>query len=934
MQLHKLKPHLAALAAALAAGAIILTIDSFERAQATQEQRIHATERISALGAQIEAAISTAVSTTRSVAVVYATHPDLPKSEFYRLAQQARTFSPSILNVGLISGTTIHYVHPIENNEKLIGLDFRTLPAQWPAFRNMMLTGQGSTVGPIKLVQGGEGVVVRIPIFRAESNPEEKNFIGAVSSPLLLSDLLQITDLTVLEKDMHIAIRGRDGLGSRGEIFYGNPAVFSSNPVLKNVSLPGGTWEIAAYPHAGWSANSSLLSTIRFLGIALCLLAASMAYSLVKHLQRRTEHEQKLHANEEQLHAILDNSPIGIWLVGMDGRYRFVNKTFCDSVGIPESKFLEEVSLYDVLDPKNAASCMQSDRECVQQEEAHLSHETLTFVDGKQHLLEVTKLKLHDIAGNTTGILGIGIDITEQREREQALKAANQAKDEFLANMSHEIRTPMNSILGMTHLALQSENSPKSRNYLEKIRFSGEHLLAVIDEILDFSKLDAKMLKVEKITFNLKDMLENIIHMNEGKARAKGLELILDVDPAIHAELHGDPLRVSQVLINYIDNAIKFTEKGSVTIRIKKIEESEAGCTIKFEVQDTGIGISEADKTKLFQPFQQVDASTTRVYGGTGLGLAISKQLAEIMDGGIVGVASTPGEGSTFWFSMRFNFTSPSDERHTDIALPADFRPIFDGLRVLVAENNSLNQEVIVEFLENVGVVVCIAQNGAEALDLLTKERFDCVLMDVQMPVMDGYQTTRLIRANPALADIPVIAMTANASNEDKARCLAAGMDDFITKPFKPHKLYAMLANWLADHSPSIQAPNLSHTPAANAELLNDPDVIDFSVLAEFVGENKSSMREFAHKFVQSIQNDMSVLMSALDLGDHQSLREWGHHHKSTARMVGAIGFAELCQALENHAKNNGDMEQARLIADQIHLLLKRINEQITYSLA
>jgi PAS domain S-box-containing protein len=572
---------------------------------------------------------------------------------------------------------------------------------------------------------------------------------------------------------------------------------------------PEGDWMLTFLERREpWWTQWSVLVLAGLVGL-ITALALFWLYTLARNtvLRQQNLHELesaqiRLRINEARLHAILDNSPIGIWLAGVDGRYHFVNKTFSNAVGIPENKFLSAHHLADIMEPTAAAGCLKSDRACLDQEGPHLSHEVLTLVDGKQHLLEITKVKLHDNAGDVIGIIGISIDITEQYEREKALEVANRTKGEFLANMSHEIRTPMNSILGMAHLALNTETNPKNRDYLEKIHLSGLHLLGIIDEILDFSKIDAGKLKMEQVDFDLISIFKNLNNMIAEKAIEKGLQLVLDIDPGIPNNLHGDPLRLSQVLINYTSNAIKFTATGNVTVRAIKIGENENGALVRFEVQDTGIGISNEDKAKLFQPFQQMDTSSTRNYGGTGLGLAISKQLVAMMKEGEVGVDSIPGQGSTFWFNVRLGKGSKPHQSCNESATCFS-PPLLNGIRILLAEDNLFNQQVATEFLEDVGAIVCVAKNGKEAMDLLLKEHFDCVLMDIQMPVMDGFEATQLIRINPALARMPVIAMTANASNEDRARCLAAGMDDYISKPFQPDALYATLAKWLSGNQDS-----------------------------------------------------------------------------------------------------------------------------------
>lgn len=508
-------------------------------------------------------------------------------------------------------------------------------------------------------------------------------------------------------------------------------------------------------------------------------------------------------------------------------------------------------------------------------------------------------------------------------------EAATKVKSEFIANMSHEIRTPMNSILGMAHLALTTEVPAKKTNYLEKIHLSGLHLLGIIEEILDFSKITAGKLEVENTDFDLGDMLESTKVLFEERIKEKGLDFAVNIDPELPACLRGDPLRLGQVLINYINNAIKFTEKGRVIVSIKKMDENERGVLVRFEVQDTGIGIDDPAKSKLFQPFQQADTTTTREYGGTGLGLAISKQLVELMKEGKIGVESALGKGSIFWFSVRLCKGCMRREVTQESAkdLQSSELAIFNEKHILVVEDHPLNQEVITDILEKVGAVICIAQNGKEAIDLLAQKHFDCILMDVQMPVMDGYETTRLIRANPALAKIPIFALTANASNSDHERCLASGMDDFISKPFNPTMFYATIAHWFMGSVKHKSLPTTASIPDSGTALKGDTDAIDLSVLAELVGGNKREMRELASRFLASSRKDVKEIEAALELKDFMALCALGHRAGSPAGILGANGFAKLCRALEDYCKSGCDVTQTQEIISQMHAMLNQINE-------
>jgi signal transduction histidine kinase/ActR/RegA family two-component response regulator len=409
-------------------------------------------------------------------------------------------------------------------------------------------------------------------------------------------------------------------------------------------------------------------------------------------------------------------------------------------------------------------------------------------------------------------------------------EAAVHAKDAFLANISHEIRTPMNSILGMAQLAYKAESDPRQREYLKKIQSSGEHLLGIIDDILDISKIDAGKLAVEVVDFELLKVIDTLNNLIAKKAEDKQLKLTIEVDADVPRYLRGDPLRLCQVLTNLVNNAIKFTESGEVTVRIKQQGEGKTA-RLYFEVQDTGVGMSRDEIAMLFQPFQQTDSSVTRKHGGTGLGLFICKQLVEMMDGGKIGVESFPDHGSTFWFSVRLvEGERPVESHLSEGGMPkAGVIGKIQGARILLVDDNAFNAEVAADFLLGAGAVVTTCGNGKEAMELLNQHPFDCVLMDVQMPVMSGVEAVRLMRADPLLRNVRVIGLTANASREDKARYLEAGMDDVIVKPFKYQTLFTTLARWLphqlsADDGVELE-PVQQGAVEIRPELKGDPEI-------------------------------------------------------------------------------------------------------------
>ena len=646
------------------------------------------------------------------------------------------------------------------------------------------------------------------------------------------------------------------------------------------------------------------------------------------------ETEKNLKHQQFQLQSVLDNTTSIIFIKDLQGKYTVANKRFMDLLQVQKNQVIGFTD-YNLTSKDQADYFTSLDTKVISERKPIEVEQIIEGPNGPVNLLLV-KFPLFDQNNNVFGVSGIATDISERTQYQKELISARQSaesakllQEQFLANMSHEIRTPMNGIQGMTNLLLESSLNNVQEKYATIIKRSVNNLLVIINDILDFSKIQAGKLSIEEIAFDIRESVDAIRPLFAHRLEKKGLEFELNMDEKVPNYLVGDPYRLNQVLVNLVGNAIKFTEKGKIVLSVSIKNETDNSGVIRFSVKDSGIGIEEEKLKLVFESFSQAGVDVARKYGGTGLGLTISKQLVELQNGSIW-VTSKYGEGSEFIFELPYRFASENDVTGIRRLNDINFSKLLIGRKVLVAEDNSVNQILIDHVLKSVGVFPTIVNNGKEAIGKLKKgESFDVILMDLQMPILDGYKTTDFIRKELKI-DTPIVAMTATAMKGEFEKCLEVGFTDYMSKPFEFVDLYKKLCNVLNIKIVETVADDSDIIVNNSKSKINEIKPYNLSYFEKIL--KKKDLVDLLKPLFDSLNTEIHLIVDSIENNDWITVAKIAHKLKSSVGYIKANDLLMILQKIETNATMvekrallHNDVENLKRLADEVkrHLSLE-----------
>jgi len=647
---------------------------------------------------------------------------------------------------------------------------------------------------------------------------------------------------------------------------------------------------------------SFLIGLMLSLGFAVIVIMLLLGFLLRERQQFKMlaeKHRADLEYERARMEAIVDTMPDVLFCKDLDMRYTRINKSFEELFGVARENVVGQFDEVAVGQNKEVAEEFRAADAQVMKGGVPVRVTEIVPVNGVIHTFETIKAPVFQ-NGEVVGLIGLARDIGHHKEIEEHLRSESMAKSTFIANMSHEIRTPMNSIIGFTELALECEMSPKARDYLQKITENSRWLLRIINDILDISKLESGKTEAESVPFDFAEIFSQIKSQLFSKAKERGILVNFHVEPSTDGRLLlGDPVRLRQTLLNIVSNAVKFTDKGSIKVTSEILEETFNSKTFYCEIKDSGIGMTEEQISRIFEPFMQADSSVTRKYGGTGLGLPIAKNLLESM-GAELNVESALGEGSKFSFRIKF-LLAPKEMSYVDLKVQDSIAmPYFENGEVLVCEDNKMNQLVISEHFRLVGLKYIIVEDGQAGLKMVKEkmaagETFDVIFMDIHMPVMDGLEATKLIIA--AGCYTPIVALTANVMADDKRLYRNAGMADCVDKPFSSSDLWRVLTKYITPVS-QRNSPDICATAKERESERAANEKMQALLFGTFVEENKTAVADISQNIEQ---------------GNLMQARLLAHSLKSSAALVGEAKLQIIATKIENLLKKEETVPQTML---------------------